>query len=84
MLIPSNDTPRCTNCNSDLVLTRGAGRVARFKGVTLRLPDAMELWRCHGCGMAYPTSTQIDELHAVAERDLIGYDGRGVPVLRGT
>jgi hypothetical protein len=84
MLSPRDKTESCTKCSSDLVLSRGAGRIACFEGVTLAVPTAMELLRCHGCGAVYPTQEQGTELRAVIERDLIGYDGQCRPVLRGT
>jgi len=84
MLSAHHDTESCPKCGSDLALTRGTGRVASFNGVAVAVPATMELLRCHGCGTAYPTLDQAAELHDVVERDLIGYDASGRPVLRGT
>jgi len=65
------DTPhnRCPRCDSDLVTTRGRGRTAIFEGVVVAVPRAMQLVRCHGCGTAYPTPAQADELREAMGRD---------------
>ncbi len=84
MVMKHVDTETCSRCGSDLVLSRGPWRTALFEGVTLAVPAAMELLRCHGCRSVYPTLEQVTALRAVVERDTIGYDGRGIPVLRGT
>jgi uncharacterized protein with PIN domain len=57
---------RCPRCSSDLVTTRGRGRVAIFEGVTVAVPRTMQLVRCHGCGTAYPTPEQAQGLRAAA------------------
>lgn len=75
----------CTRCGSDCVVTRGAGRVVEFEGVSVRVPEAMDLLRCHGCGLSWPTKEQATELRATVERDVVSDGGRGYrPVIRGT
>jgi len=81
MLKARDNAESCEKCGSDLVLTRGPGRTALFEWVTLTVPEAMELLRCHGCGTAYPTRAQAEELLDVVERDLCGYGSNGRPVL---
>ena len=84
MVRTTNDTNRCTNCDHVLEIVRAPRHLARFGGVTLRVPETMGLLRCSSCGLAYPTPDQLTELHKIIERDLIGYDNRGIPVLRNT
>ena len=83
--VPDSHTPTCSHCGSDLVVTRGAGRVALLNGFTVAVPAAMELTRCHACGRSYPTPEQAAELRAAADRDWLGDGGlHDAPVLRGT
>lgn len=83
--VPDSHTTACSHCGSDLVVTRGAGRVALLNGFTVAVPAAMELTRCHACGRIYPTPEQEAELRTAAESDWLGDGGRSCrPVLRGT
>ncbi len=72
----------CSRCGSRLT-DGGASQVVRFEGIALRLSERSSVARCSLCHEALPTPEQRTQLHEQAERDLIGYDGSGRPVLRG-
>lgn len=87
MVTTSNvpDRHTCKHCGSDLVVTRGPGRVALLNGFTVAVPATMELVRCHACGRSYPTAQQAAELRTAADQDWLGDGGaHDQPVLRGT
>lgn len=68
---------RCPHCGSDLVLTRGHGRVATLGAITVAVPPELQLLRCHGCRRAYPTPAQLSELREAPERGSAGDGARG-------
>lgn len=80
-----DDSPHCERCGSDVVTTRGPGRVVTLGCATVRVPPELELRRCHGCGATYATPEQLQELRESADRDWLGDGGRSSrPVTRGT